>query len=41
MSLNEIIRAAIEVHRTLIISAISAGSAVNTLPQFEPGILVS
>ena len=33
---NEISWAAIEVYRTLIISAISAGSAVNTSPQFGP-----
>ena len=33
---NEISWAAIEVHRTLIISAISACSAVNTSPQFGP-----
>ena len=37
--INEIIGAAIEVHRTLIISAISACSAVNTSPQFGPGEL--
>ena len=33
---NEISWAAIEVYRTLIISAISACSAVNTSPQFGP-----
>ena len=34
---NEIIGAAIEVHRTLIISAVSACSAVNMSRQFGPG----
>ena len=37
--INEIVGAAIEVHGTLIISAISACSAVNTSPQFGPGEL--